>query len=158
MFAVFATINCLLPQVLSHTLTTYYKPSEQQYQLIKSFSLLLLGMFLSALATLNFSLAFLIGLLASPLTFMQPWPDNTALRWTASGFLNLVAPPAVIYASAASFNVPIGQVLKEAAFGWDIWGMYTPVVIWCVWWPAWLVGSSLVLGQPSRQRQSSSGR
>jgi glycosylphosphatidylinositol transamidase len=25
--------------------------------------------------------------------------------------------------------------------------MYTPVVVWCVWWPAWLVGSITVLAR-----------
>jgi GPI-anchor transamidase subunit GAA1 len=138
-----------LPHIISYLLTNYYKPSAQQYQLIKSFSLLLLGMFLSALATLNFSLAFLVGLLASPLTFMQPWPANSAMRWACAGFLNLVAPPAVVYTAAAVSKIGIGQILTEAAFGWDVWGMYTPVVVWCVWWPAWLVGSITVQGNPT---------
>lgn len=148
LFAFFTAVNCALPHVLAHILTIYYNPSVQQFRLIKSFSLLLLGMFLSSLATLNFSLAFLVGVLASPLSFMQPWPKSTGLRWAASAFLNAMAPPAVLYVAAASCGMDIGYVLREAAFGWDVWGMYTPVVVWCVWWPAWLAGSALVLGQP----------
>lgn len=42
----------------------------------------------------------------------------------------------------------IGEVLREAAFGWRVWGMYTSVVVWGVWWPAWLVGAVVVLGRP----------
>lgn len=29
-------------------------------------------------------------------------------------------------------------ILEEAAFGWEVWGMWTQVVVWCVWWPAWV--------------------
>ncbi|CCF44551.1 hypothetical protein CH063_03364 [Colletotrichum higginsianum] len=120
-YTAFALVNCALPFLVSSLLTSTYNPTVQQYQLIKSFSLLLLGMFLSALATLNFSLAFLVGVMASPLSFMRPWPSHPPVRW----------------------------VLKEAAFGWDVWGRYTPVIIWGVWWPAWLMGSVIVLGQPA---------
>src|SRR3954447_20437715 len=95
-FTIFAILNTLLPFALSQYLTQYHAPTTQQYQLIKSFSLLLLGMFLSSLATLNFSLALIIGLLASPLTFMRPWPAKPVVRWLCFGMLNTVAPTAVI--------------------------------------------------------------
>lgn len=106
-------------------------------------------MFLSALATLNFSLSFLVGLLAAPLSFTSPWPGNPSARHGYAALLQLVAPTAVAYAASAFFGFEIGSILKEAAFGWDVWGMYTPVVVWCVWWPAWLAGSVLVLGEPA---------
>ncbi|RNJ53813.1 Glycosyl phosphatidyl inositol protein transamidase complex subunit [Verticillium nonalfalfae] len=148
-FSAFAVLNCVLPSVLSYILKTAYQPTLQHYQLIKCFSLLLLGMFLSALATLNFSLAFFIGLLASPLTFMQPWPKNDFARYASSALLQLVSPTAVILSATAFFGLDIGEVLRNAAFGWNVWGMYTPVVIWCVWWPAWIAGSVMVLGPTS---------
>lgn len=116
---------------------------------MKSFSLLLLGMFLSALATLNFSLAFLVGVMASPLSFMQPWPRRTVVRWSCAAFLQIASPTAAMYYVSVHFNVGIDELLQEAAFGWDVWGMYTPVIIWGVWWPAWLMGSVIVLGKPS---------
>ncbi|KAK0724811.1 GPI transamidase component GAA1 [Lasiosphaeris hirsuta] len=147
-FTIFAVINTALPHSLSHLLTTYYTPSAQQYQLIKSFSLLLLGMFLSSLATLNFSLAFLVGLLTSPLTFMRPWPQSPAMRTACTVLLNAVSPTAVLVAAAFAWHLDINTVLREAAFAWDVCGMYTPVVVWCVWWPAWLAGSVTVLGRP----------
>ena len=78
-FTIFATLNTILPFLLSKLLTHYFAPTAQQYHLIKSFSLLLLGLFLSALATLNFSLAFLVGLLAAPLTHMQPITSSSPL-------------------------------------------------------------------------------
>ncbi|EFW99949.1 GPI transamidase component [Grosmannia clavigera kw1407] len=147
-FVAFAIANALLPHVVARVLNASYRPSTQQFRLIKSFSLLLLGMFLSSLATLNFSLAFLVGLLASPLSLMAPAPRRTVVRWAATLLLNLVAPPAVFALACAASHLPLVDALRTAAFGWHVWGMYTAVVVWCVWWPAWLVGSVLVLGQP----------
>ncbi|OHX00246.1 glycosylphosphatidylinositol transamidase [Colletotrichum incanum] len=153
-YTTFALANCALPFLISSLLTSTYNPTVQQYQLIKSFSLLLLGMFLSALATLNFSLAFLVGVMASPLSFMRPWPRHPAVRWACAAFLQLVSPTAALYSVSSYFDVSIGEVLKEAAFGWDVWGMYTPVIIWGVWWPAWLMGSVVVLGQPAAKEKT----
>jgi GPI-anchor transamidase subunit GAA1 len=149
-FLIFAAINCALPHAISTLVTTYYRPSVQQYHLISCVSLLLLGMFLSSLATLNFSLAFLVGLLSSPLSFIRPFPaDKAALKWATAGVLSLLAPPAVLYSASTLLGLGVGDVLTEAAFGWDVWAMYTPVVIWCVWWPAWMVGSVVALGSPA---------
>ncbi|KAH7245859.1 Gaa1-like protein [Fusarium tricinctum] len=145
-FAVFSVISAILPLAISRLLTLVTKPKMQHFQLTKSFSLLVLGMCLSTLATLNFSLAFLIGVLSSPLTFVQP-VRNSALRWSLAGVLNAVAPPTVLYAAAQVWNISIADLLKEASFGWNVWGMYTPVVVWCLWWPAWLVGMVNVFGE-----------
>lgn len=106
-------------------------------------------MFLSSLATLNFSLALIVGLLSSPLSFVRPARHPA---WSIP--LTIISPPAVMALTAAVLNkgdvTAVGTFLREAAFGWDVMGMYTPVVVWCVWWPAWLVGSLVVLGRPGR--------
>lgn len=129
-------------------MSNFYKPTFQHFQLIKSFSLLFLGMALSTLATLNFSLALLVGLLATPLSFVQP-VKNPALRWSLAGLLNLVAPPVVIFTASQVWGISMSDVLREASFGWNVWGMYTAVVVWCLWWPAWLVGMINVFGTVS---------
>ncbi|KAK5653552.1 hypothetical protein OQA88_8811 [Cercophora sp. LCS_1] len=147
-FIIFTALSTLLPPLLSSYLTTYHRPTLQQYHLIKSFSLLLLGMFLSSLATLNFSLAMLVGLLASPLTFVRPWSDKPVVRWLCVVLLNVVAPSAVVIAGALGWGLELGAVLREAAFAWDVCGTYTGLVVWCVWWPGWLAGCLVVLGQP----------
>jgi glycosylphosphatidylinositol transamidase len=104
-------------------------------------------MFLSTLATLNFSLSLLVGLLATPLSFVR----LGSKFWSIP--LAVFSPPVVLAIATAVLKhgslTAIGDVLREAAFGWDVMGMYTPVVVWCVWWPAWLVGSLVVLGRPS---------
>ncbi|EHA50077.1 hypothetical protein MCOR27_004028 [Pyricularia oryzae] len=148
-FIAFSAINIFLPPIASQLLETLYWPTTQQYQLIKCFYLLVLGMFISSLAILNFSLAFWIGLIATPLTFTRPFPASPALRWAYVALLNIASPPAVFAVACAAWRLDVAEVLQAAAFGWDVWGMYTAVVVWCVWWPAWLAGSLVVLGRPA---------
>ncbi|KAK6852063.1 GPI-anchor transamidase subunit GAA1 [Apiospora arundinis] len=165
LFVVTTLLSLILPHALSFFLVTTYKPTHQQYQLITSFFLLLLGMFLSTLATLNFSLAFLVGLLATPLTFVHPFrltKQLPAAGYAYSALLSLLNPGVVVLGAAvatlhsglglglAGLNLSpweaIQKVLEEGAFGWGVWGMYTPLIFWCVWFPAWVVGSVVVLG------------
>jgi glycosylphosphatidylinositol transamidase len=147
-FFAFAVINNIFPFFASAALTQFFSPTSQQYQLTKAFSLLFLGMFLSTLATLNFSLAFLVGLLSAPLTYIQSFPGRPILTTLFIGLLSLLAPTTVCLAGTTYWNLGIGEVLKEAAFGWDVWGMNTQVVVWCVWWPAWVVGMIQLAGKP----------
>ncbi|KAI0002371.1 Gaa1-like protein [Xylariaceae sp. FL0662B] len=145
-FAAFAALNTAIPPILSFLLLRR-TPTPQQYQLMTSFSLLLLGMFLSALATLNFSLAFLVGLLTTPLSFARPWRGGAA-RHAYALLLAALSPPAVVAGGCALAGVDLADVLREAAFAWNVGGVYTPLVVWGVWWPAWIVGVVVVLGRP----------
>ncbi|KAF4225341.1 hypothetical protein CNMCM6805_008586 [Aspergillus fumigatiaffinis] len=148
-----ATYTCLgagviLPLIVSALLNHGFTspPTTQQYLLTKSFSLLLLGLFLSTLATLNFSLSFMVGLLCAPLSFVKRINPQTkaALRYPIAIFgllaLNVLSPPAVLIGACLYSGVSVESVLTQAAFGWNVWGMWTQVVVWCVWWPAWVVG------------------
>jgi GPI-anchor transamidase subunit GAA1 len=147
LFGVFTCVNWALPLIASAIIVRSFELTTQQYQLMKSFSLLLLGMFLSSLATLNFSLALLVGLLAAPLTYVRPLSEQPV--FVVFGIiLNALAPTAILYVGSFYWNIPVGEILQEAAFGWNVWGMNTQVVIWCVWWPAWLIGSIVLLGKP----------
>ncbi|KAH8819565.1 Gaa1-like protein [Xylogone sp. PMI_703] len=160
-FGIFAIISNAIPLIVSTILTKYFRPTTQQYQLIKAFSLLLLGMVLSTLATLNFSLAFLIGILAAPLTYIQP-QSSRLFAGIFALLLSLIAPPAVLTSAVIFWKLDIGEILREAAFGWNVWGMTTQLVVWCVWWPAWLLGAISVYGQPriaaTRQGDSTNGK
>ncbi|KAG2024321.1 hypothetical protein GB937_003974 [Aspergillus fischeri] len=152
-----ATYTCLgagviLPLIVSALLNRGFTspPTTQQYLLIKSFSLLLLGLFLSTLATLNFSLSFMVGLLCTPLSFVKRINPQTkaALRYPVAILgllaLNVLSPPAVLIGACWYSGVSVESVLTQAAFGWNVWGMWTQVVVWCVWWPAWVVGCVLL--------------
>ncbi|PGH32698.1 rhomboid protein 2 [[Emmonsia] crescens] len=172
--SLFAIINIVLPIILAAILTRCSNPSTQQFLLIKSFSLLLLGLFLSALATLNFSLSLMIGFLCTPLSYTgyvqkqftqnaadsQPSASSdkakkatpsastsvTTIVLAVSGliFMNLLSPTAVLLAACHYGQIPVSAVLTEAAFGWDVWGVWTQVVVWCMWWPAWQCGCLLL--------------
>ncbi|PMD67341.1 Glycosylphosphatidylinositol:protein transamidase, GAA1 component [Hyaloscypha bicolor E] len=156
-FTAFTSINGFFPLILSALLTHYFAPTAHHYTLIKTFSLLLLGLFLSSLATLNFSLAFLVGLLSAPLTYMQPLPNRPIVKGVLAVLLSALSPTTVLVAGCWWWELGIGRVLKEAAFGWDVWGMTTQVVVWCVWWPAWLVGMVLLFGNPREEKVKGAG-
>lgn len=149
----FVIVDIVLPLVLaallSHGLGLSAPIIPQQYHLIKSFSLLLLGLSLSTLATLNFSLSFMVGLLCTPLSFIERLQSpSKPVRSTISGVgflcLNLLSPPSVLLGACWYTGVSVETVLTQAAFGWDVWGVWTQVVVWCVWWPAWLIGCVLL--------------
>lgn len=143
------TLPLLLAALLSNGLGLFTPIVPQQYLLIKSFSLLLLGLSLSTLATLNFSLSFIIGLMCVPLSFLGRLqglaaPLRYALTTCSLVLMNLLSPPIVLLVVCWYFGVSVETVLTQAAFGWDVWGMWTQVVVWCVWWPAWLIGCVLL--------------
>lgn len=160
-FLGFAVTSAAVPFILSHVVHSAIARnpvSPQQFQLIKCCSLLLLGIFLSALATLNFSLALIIGLLATPLSFTRTWPDNlVVVRVAYTLLLQIMSPPVVLLGASAVLGNRLGVsavdglhlVLEEAMFGWNVLGMYTPLVLWAVWWPAWIVGCFITLGRPA---------
>ncbi|OJD38081.1 gpi transamidase component gaa1 [Diplodia corticola] len=162
----------LLTRQLHRALTT------QETCLLQCFSLLLLGMFFSALATLNFSLSFLVGLCAAPLTFVRPPSSSSSSRnrklllaGAQYALLVLFSPVTVVALASQELegkwllNVgewmvgggggggggggvggleAVRQVLMQAAFGWHVWGLWTQVVVWLVWWPAWFAGAVVV--------------
>jgi len=68
--------------------------------------------------------------------------------------LNAVTPTALLALASVFGGRGISDLLREAAFGWDVAGVYTPVVVWCVWWPAWLCGCVIVLGRPEAKAKT----
>ncbi|TGO50676.1 hypothetical protein BCON_0178g00020 [Botryotinia convoluta] len=154
-FFIFLILNTFLPLALSTLLHSPYctTPTPHQLSLIQSFSLLLLGMYLSSLATLNFSLSILIGILSSPLSYIRPLGHRPIIAAILVILLGVLAPSTVLFAGAKYWGLDVGDVLVEAAFGWDVGGMTTQVVVWCVWWPAWVVGGMLLWGKPRAEEE-----
>jgi glycosylphosphatidylinositol transamidase len=142
-----ANLAILLP--IGFAFINYYalEPSltSQQLTLIQCFSLLFLGMGLAALATLNFSLSFMIGVLSSPLSFVRK-VKHAGLTFLQLGILIVLNPIMVAQWSAKLLGADLAEVLRVGAIGWHVWGMWTQVVVWVVWAPAWLVGTTIVAG------------
>ena len=149
----------MLPFYLARHLA---KIPVQRVQLTQSFSLLILGATLSMLSTLNFSLALIIGLLCSPLNFIRPLPylpPRSTVQTVADGseYLNKLAvvmpstvlylaisPPIVLYAVSAWLGRAVEGMLVEVAKGWLAQGVWSSLVIWGVWWPAWVLGGGVL--------------
>lgn len=117
--------------------------SAQALCLLQCFSLLLLGMFLAALATLNFSLSVIVGVACVPLSFVRKSASSgiTAAQLLVLALLN---PVLIVQMGTKLLGASLLEVLVQSAIGWHVWGMWTQVVFWLVWFPAWLVGTIVV--------------
>lgn len=160
-FGVIATSSFIAPVVLARVLNNlprdntslpaFSAPSTEQYMVLKSLSLLLLGLFLTVLATLNFSLSMFLGLVCVPLAFVDRVPGKNVLV-ALQGLILLVMSPAGIAALLLAYQkyalsdaTSIQTWLMRLAFGWNVWGSWgVPVGVLCIWWPAWTVGAALV--------------
>lgn len=162
--------SLVLPVYLSTILVRGFNASSQQFQLMQSFSLLLLGAILSTLATLNFSLAFVVGILASPLSFVRPLPKlsssssrqitnekrkhaiDVAVGVIAALLHATVSPPVMLYALSWYWRLDLEWTLVEIAKGWVAQGVYTSFVVWAVWWPAWVIGGVVLFSEMLRKQ------
>jgi glycosylphosphatidylinositol transamidase len=144
-FLLTGNILTLLPLITALCLRFYLPglPTVQHVTLIRSFSLLLLGMFLSALATLNFSLSFIIGVLCAPLSFIR-MTRNTVAALAMYALLVALNPVMVVHLASSYAGVGLEALLHQAAVGWHVWGLWTQVIVWLVWFPAWFSGSVVV--------------
>jgi len=155
-FDVTAVTAIILPTLSAFLLSRFRRPTLQETTIIQCLSLLLLGMFFSALATLNFSLSYILGLFASPLSFVREIRGQAPGKFvgrnqkaiSAIGCFLLLAINPVVLIRAATFywGRDVVKVLVQAAEGWHIFGLWTQVVVWLVWWPAWFTGSFVVAG------------
>lgn len=132
------------PPLLAHHLRTSHHATPQNLQSLQSLSLLLHGATLSTLATLNFSLAFAVGLLTTPLAFVRA-TKSPLVAGLVSVVLAALSPMSATYALAWWYKGQgLGAVMVELAKGWVAQGVWTEFVVWGVWWPAWVVGSTVV--------------
>lgn len=148
----------VLPYMAAFFLRTNGFATQQMLTLIPCISLLILGIALSTLSTLNFSLGLLIGLAASPLALVQAptlqpathknKSKDKAIAIASLVVLHIFSPPAIIYvASALLTNAAPGDVrelLLLASEAWTVHSTYTALIVWLVWWPAWFVSVASV--------------
>ncbi len=133
------------------TLPAFSAPTKEQYVLLRSLSLLLLGMFLTVLSTLNFSLSMFLGIICAPLAFVDRTSQKNGLALFQFVILLLLSPMSLAAGLAGYGLKAMGRNdflvdwLQRLAFGWNVWGSWgVPVGILCIWLPAWIVGATLV--------------
>lgn len=144
LYTFLANVTTLLPLLISFFLAELRPPTPQETTLLQCFSLLGLGMYLAALATLNFSQAVMVGVACAPLCFVSATPGS---RWRSAAqvlVLGVCNPLMVAQWGAWGAGVPIGAVLEEAAKAWGVGGTWTGVTVWGVWVPSWIVGGVVV--------------
>lgn len=108
----------------------------------------MLGLFLSALATLNFSLSLVLGTLCIPILLAKR--SHGILGWLSWATLMLISPAGLWMGAYLYFTFWLGdaewaaQILARVAFGWNVLGSWgIGVGVWVVWWPAWMVAAIL---------------
>ena len=126
----------------------------QFHTILKSLSLLVLGLELTVLATLNFSLSMFLGVFCTPLCFAGFYRDSSA-RATASLVAVVLFNPFVV-ANAATLVAKLGGYyggdismkdvlriwMEQVSFSWTVSGSYgVPVGVFCIWLPAWTVAT-----------------
>ncbi|KAI8939381.1 hypothetical protein NX059_003165 [Plenodomus lindquistii] len=143
LFLTLANVTILIPLGIAFFFFNNRPLSMQETDLIQCFSLLLLGVFLAVLATLNFSLSFLVGVSCAPFSFIR----RSRSLGRNVGLLAVVAvlnPLLVVQLATRLLGGDLGVVLAKAAVGWHVWGLWTQVVVCLVWLPAWAINASVI--------------
>ncbi|KAG9526731.1 hypothetical protein KCV07_g8, partial [Aureobasidium melanogenum] len=117
-----------MPAILAFALSSTLRLPPQTFKLIQCFSLLLLGAALSTLATLNFSQALFVGLLASPLSFVRPfspprtWPlaVKVVLGVLSVAVMIATSPPAALHVLGLVTGKSFDEVIAAAAWAWRV--------------------------------------
>lgn len=133
--------------------------NESALRLIKSYTLLLLGMSLSALATINFALAFGLGMVAFPLHVARSTPSPRSISlWLQIILHYTVSPSLVLLAVASLTGRSLHAALAEAILAWRVSRVWTQLIVWLVWWPAWCSAAVLLAACRLPTREISNGK
>lgn len=120
--------------------------SSDDIALVNSFSQLMLGMFLSAIATINFSLALFMGIIAFPYSFIGPVHNKVHQICIRVALLVLTSPMSILYLFCAFSGMDWKAIVLDVVFGYEWSHVWTPFAIFGVWWPAYFLTSVVVSG------------
>ena len=159
-FFIIAVIVLILPVILASSLTempnnttlpAFSAPTTEQYVLVKSLSLLVLGLLLTVLSTLNFSLSMFLGIICTPLAFVDRTRSNAMLSMLQYVILVVMSPVGAAAGVGGYGILFLGkddlviEWMQRLAFGWNVWGSWgVPIGVLCIWLPAWVVSATLV--------------
>lgn len=143
---------------------------SQFHMIVKSLSLLVLGLQLTVLATINFSLSMFLGVLCTPLAFAGFYFDSS-IRARISLITTVLFNPFVAvnagimaaklagyYDDSTGMKDVLKLWLEAVSFGWNVWGSWGVLVgAFCVWLPAWTIAtmgavSSFVMDEETTEK------
>ncbi|ODV91756.1 hypothetical protein CANCADRAFT_30092 [Tortispora caseinolytica NRRL Y-17796] len=122
---------CIIPTALYASPMSYALLNE-----IHGVALVLSGMALTALATLNFSLALVVGLISSPLMFLKP-----GINRMHAGILLLVLNPFFIFYFVGMFTNGYTYIINTFVSSWRDMQVWTWIIVMCLWLPLWEVSA-----------------
>ncbi|EMR08333.1 hypothetical protein PNEG_03173 [Pneumocystis murina B123] len=131
-------ISIFIQRILEKIIKSQNMSLINNYKLIRTFSQIILGIELSTLAIVNFSLSFFVGIITFPLSFVRPARTKTE-RILFSVLLELSNPLNWIFFLSYYKNKEAIDFIYLFVFGWKIWYLWTPLVLWLLWWPLWIV-------------------
>lgn len=143
LFLTTANLTVIIPIGIAFFFFNNRPLSMQETTLIQCFSLLFLGVFLAVLATLNFSLSFLVGVACAPFSFVRR-SRSLGVNVGLLGIVALLNPLLVVHAATYFLGGNMADILAMAAQGWHVWGLWTQLVLFLVWLPAWSVHACVV--------------
>lgn len=132
---------------------SFIEMPAQALSLAQAYSMVLHGLILTTLGMLNFSLAFVVGLITLPLTWIRPLEvsatfEQARFHYIRSVLLLAVSTPWIwlpILPWLASHNssllsTDLNAIVGNLLWGWRGLDVWTWVVIVGVWLPSWFVG------------------
>jgi len=139
-------LSIICPIGLSIVITSISRLTHQHVILVQTFSLLFLGGALSTLATINFSQALFIGLATSPLSFVRPIGRNLRPMWRilitipVIVLFSFLTPMGAIGLTSHIAKISVKDILIKLAWAWKVEGVWTGLLMWLIWYPAWCCG------------------
>lgn len=130
-------ISFVGPSLLAKRLT------HHDLQLINSFSQIVLGMFLSAIATINFPLALVIGLICFPISLTTPI-QSKLVSIMVRVLLLFTSPSSVLFMYCTMSGREWHGVLLDLTFAYEKSHVWTPLTVFGVWWPVYFLANVVV--------------
>jgi glycosylphosphatidylinositol transamidase len=135
-------VFCL--EVSLPSISSSFRPLKSgQATLASALSLIALGMLLTALATINFSLSLIIGVLCFPLLFARTSCSATS-QIAGRCILLLTSPLVILLGICMTWKLQVEDVVSMLAFSYTHLHVWTPLAVWGIWWPAYMLGSIVV--------------
>ncbi|KAG4300846.1 hypothetical protein PCK1_002923 [Pneumocystis canis] len=131
-------ILILIQKFLKKIIRTQNISFINNYKLIKIFSQIILAIELSTLAIVNFSLSLFIGIITFPLSFVRPARTKKEQIFIFI-ILEFFNPLNWIYLLSYYKNKEVIDFIYLFAFGWKLWYLWTPAILWLLWWPMWIM-------------------